>query len=93
MSTDASHSGNLNPSLDESSPNQKPEPGVTNQDHTVPHDALEAGHDTDLPQTSDSPESLDKEITDGANRENIDPHHSITRPSLDTIDKEENGVN
>ncbi|HSX32468.1 MAG TPA: hypothetical protein VLF43_04340 [Candidatus Saccharimonadales bacterium] len=57
----------------------------------VPQDLVQAGHDTNEPQ-ADSPESLDAEIAEGANREDIDPHHSIDRPSVDTIDEEAQGA-
>ena len=57
----------------------------------VPEDLAKAGHDTTIPQ-ADSPESLDQEIAEGANREDIDPQHSIDRPAIDNIDEETNGA-
>lgn len=68
------------------------EPGATNQRMDIPDEQVLAGHDTNLPR-DDSPESLDQDISEGANREQIDPDHSIVRPDVDSIDKEEHGVN
>lgn len=82
---------NLIPSTDQTSLNARQEPGVTGTSMSVPQDLADEGHDTNEPQP-DSPESLDQEITDGANREDIDPDHSYDRPAVDTIDEEENGV-
>lgn len=81
----------LVPSQDISSLNQQPEPGTTGQYMSVPEDIASAGHDTTTPYP-DSPESLDQEITEGANREAIDPHHSFDRPAVDSVDEEEHGV-
>jgi hypothetical protein len=69
-----------------------PEPGQTNTAMQVPQDIAQAGHDTNEPH-ADSPESLDQELAEGGNREQIDPHHSIVRPEgVDTIDQEANGA-
>jgi hypothetical protein len=65
---------------------------IQSDDYTpVPQDLAELGNSTNIPR-DDSPESLDEEISKGANREDIDPHHSYDRPAVDSIDKEENGV-
>jgi hypothetical protein len=83
----------LNPSMSQAPTNNQTEPGTTNQDMPVPEDEKNAGHDTNLPRTFDSPESLDQELSEGANREDIDPDHSMPRPEgVDSIDKEENGA-
>jgi hypothetical protein len=60
--------------------NDKPTP--------VPQDIIAAGHDTNEPQ-ADSPESLDQDIAQGANREHIDPHHSYDRPAIDNTGNED----
>jgi hypothetical protein len=83
----------LNPSNNQAPLNAQPEPGTTNENMQVPQDQAHAGSDTDLPSTFDSPESLDQELREGANREDIDPDHSQPRPEgIDTIDQEENGA-
>ena len=80
------------PPRDSTSPNARPEPG-SHDEQPVPADLTNVGHDTATTTDDDSPESLDEDITQGANREDIDPHHSYDRPAVDTIDEEENGVN
>jgi hypothetical protein len=67
------------------------EDSLTNQVQPVPEDMVRAGHDTNMPQ-ADSPESLDQEIAEGADRMRIDPQHSIIRPEIDNIDDEANGA-
>lgn len=84
-------SNNLVPSTDQDSIHMNGEPGATDKNFDVPDDMALAGNSTVEPR-DDSPESLDEEITQGANREDIDPHHSIDRPAIDNIDKEEHGV-
>lgn len=78
MATDE-YDENVNPSSDESQLNSPNEPGSTNTRFEVPSELANAGSDTNIPH-ADSPESIDEEISQGANREDIDPHHSITRP-------------
>lgn len=68
------------------------EPGIIGKKIAVPVDQITAGHPTSLPRTEDSPESLDEDISLGAKRESIDPQHSIVRPAIDTIDREELGA-
>jgi len=82
---------NLIPSQDQDSIHHNGEPGATNTQFDVPEELAAQGHDTNAAR-DDSPESIDEEITQGANREDIDPHHSIDRPVIDTIDEEEHGV-
>jgi hypothetical protein len=43
----------------------------------VPQDQVNAGNNNTIPREVDSPESLDEEITQGADRERIDPQHSV----------------
>jgi hypothetical protein len=69
---------------------QKPEPGKTNVRILVPQDLVYSGRNTIELAHNDSPESLDEDITNGTDRERIDPHHSIIRPAVSTIDKERN---
>lgn len=83
---------NLTPSTDQASIHHNGEPGETDKQFEVPNEIVSAGEPTNTPR-DDSPESLDEEIAQGADRENIDPHHSITRPAIDNIDEEEHGVN
>lgn len=82
---------NIVPTSDTTPLDLQSEPGDTSP-KTVPADIQAAGHSTNEPR-DDSPESLDEEITQGADRERIDPDHSYDRPAVDTIDNEENGVN
>jgi hypothetical protein len=83
---------NLLPTNETSTPEQQNEPGQTNRDFAVPEEQRNAGNDTNIEQ-DDSPETLDQELSEGVNREDIDPHHSIPRPEgVDTLDKEEYGA-
>jgi hypothetical protein len=88
---DNQHDDGLLPSMDQTSPSSRFEPGITDKEMDVPEELVNAGQPTNGPE-DDSPESLDEEITQGANREDIDPDHSYDRPAIDNIDEEENGV-
>lgn len=70
---------NLTP-LDDTTPSTPDIPVAPIDNQAVPTDQVIAGHDTNEPP-ADSPESLDQEINQGAERENIDPHHSFDRPA------------
>jgi len=79
----------------DSSPNppiEPPAPPLPGDDIPVPEDEIAAGHDGNDPQDTASPESLDEEISQGTNREDIDPQHSFDRLAVDTIDKEQLGA-
>jgi hypothetical protein len=91
MAQNISEDHDLTPSIDTSALNTRPEPGATNVVFPVPTDMVNAGHSTNEPQ-ADSPESLDQAISEGLNREEVDQEHTIVRPAIDTIDKEENGA-
>jgi hypothetical protein len=82
----------LSPSMDQTSLNSHSEPGITDEEMNVPEELVSAGQPANAPE-DDSPESLDEEIAQGANREDIDPDHSYDRPAIENIDEEENGVN
>ena len=49
----------------------------------VPEDQVDAGRNTDLPRQSDSPESLDADIRQGAARLRFDPSRSVAHPPVD----------
>lgn len=66
------------------------EPGTTNKTFEVPQDVANAGQATNLPEP-DSPESLDQDLSQGTNREDIDPQHSYDRPQ--DIDNKANVTN
>jgi hypothetical protein len=71
--------------------NMQEEPLQPNTTFAVPTDLADAGRDTTIPQ-ADSPESLDQEIAEGADRGSIDPDHTTVRPAINNIDKEQNGA-
>jgi hypothetical protein len=73
---DTQSQSNLIPSDDTQVPNQQSIPAVPDDNIAVPQDMAVAGHDTNEPQ-ADSPESLDQELNQGADRQNIDPSHSF----------------
>lgn len=56
----------------------RPEPATTGETYAVPTDMVQAGN-TGPVLENDSPETLDEEISKGANREDIDPDHSYDR--------------
>jgi hypothetical protein len=85
------HDDRLSPSTDTTAPNNRPEPGITNTEMKVPEDQRKAGHPTN-DRENDSPESLDEDLSQGTDREEIDPDHSYDRPAIESIDKEEHGV-
>jgi hypothetical protein len=68
----------LSPSAETTPPHQQSLPSTSDEDIPVPEDVTRAGHDTNESQ-ADSPESLDQDISEGTDRERIDPHHSATR--------------
>jgi hypothetical protein len=82
----------LLPTADTTSVNAQSLPVMPQGNIPVPQDMVNAGHPTNEPR-DDSPESLDEEITQGANREDIDPDHSYDRPAgVNSIDPVENGA-
>jgi hypothetical protein len=74
---------NLIPSAHQADPlDQQAEPGQTNQPIAVPQAAAQAGHDTNEPQ-ADSPESLDQDIQEGAERTQLNPDDNMFRPGTE----------
>jgi hypothetical protein len=90
--TDEQASGTDVPDDNPNFPPDQPALPLPGDDIPVPEDEIAAGHDSNDPQDNASPESLDEEISQGANREDIDSQHSFDRPAVDTIDKEELGA-
>lgn len=69
----------LLPSQHQVPPSLQDEPHAPTEPTAVPEDLKKTGHDTNESAAIDSPESLDQDISDGSDRERIDPHHSSPR--------------
>jgi hypothetical protein len=68
---------NLTPSPRTVSPQGQSFPDSLGKTIGVPQDQVNAGDNNAIPRDVDSPESLDEALTQGDDRDKIDPHHSV----------------